>query len=160
MSRANFMFFVSHEVKILSKKRSFCDFLFNISFSISNNNICEFRPFFRNRWKSLPLDILYWLNKNLQGLFPGNRTFAILSIDQFGFKNVISLRPPYLGGFQEHDKRGVFQTMSCFSSGTGVRLGHCIIFCHAFGSPPVWRPPRSWNRIGLQAMVINNVNLI
>ena len=26
-------------------------------------------------------------------------------IDQFGFKNIISLHPPYLGGFQEHDKR-------------------------------------------------------
>ena len=73
------------------------------------------------------------------------------TIDQFGFKNVISLRPPYLGGFQEHDKRWVFQTMSCFSSGTGVRLGHCIIFCHALGIPPVWRPPRSWNWIGLYA---------
>ena len=32
--------------------------------------------------------------------------------DQFGFKNIISLRPPYLGGFQEHDKRGVFQIIS------------------------------------------------
>ena len=40
------------------------------------------------------------------------------------------------GGFKEHDKRWVFQTMSCFSSGTGVRLGHCIIFCHALGSSP------------------------
>ena len=57
-------------------------------------------------------------------------------IDQFGFKNVIWLRPPYLGGFQEHNKRGVFQTMSCFSSGTGVRLGHCIIFLFS------WKPPR------------------
>ena len=26
-------------------------------------------------------------------------------IDQFGFKNIISLHLPYLGGFQEHDKR-------------------------------------------------------
>ena len=39
--------------------------------------------------------------------------------------------------------------MSCFSSGTGVRLGHCIICCHALVSPPVWRPPHSWNWIGL-----------
>ena len=28
-----------------------------------------------------------------------------LGIDQFGFKNIISLHPPCLGGFQEHDKR-------------------------------------------------------
>ena len=27
------------------------------------------------------------------------------SIDQFSFKNVISLCPPCLGGFQKHDKR-------------------------------------------------------
>ena len=40
-----------------------------------------------------------------------------LTIDQFGFKNITSLHPPYLGGFQEHDKRWVFQTMYCFSSG-------------------------------------------
>ena len=44
------MFFVSHEVKILKQKMSFCDFPFQIA------NFCEFRPFFRDRGKSLPLD--------------------------------------------------------------------------------------------------------
>ena len=55
--------------------------------------------------------------------------FVMYLIDQSIFKNVISLRPPYLGGIQEHDKRWVFQTMSCFSSETDVPLGHCIKFC-------------------------------
>ena len=56
------------------------------------------------------------------------------------FQECLSLRPPYLGGFQEHNKRGVFQTMSCFSSGTCVCLGHCIIFC-SLGSPPGMADP-------------------
>ena len=69
-------------------------------------------------------------------------------IDQFGFKNIISLHPPYLGGFQEHDKRWVFQTMYCFSSGTGVCLGHCIIFCLS------WKPPRYGGRHALETELV------
>ena len=55
MSRANVMFKknFSHEVNILSRKMSFCDFLFNISFSISN--FCVFCQFFCDSGKSLPL---------------------------------------------------------------------------------------------------------
>ena len=34
-----------------------------------------------------------------------------------------------------------FQTMYCFSSGTDVHLGHCIIFCYALGPPPPSEPP-------------------
>ena len=70
------------------------------------------------------------------------------AIDQFGFKNIISLHPPYLGGFQEHDKRWVFQTMYCFSSGTGVCLGHCIIFCLS------WKPPRYGGRHALETELV------
>ena len=68
----------------------------------------------------------------------GPLVIGLRSIDQFSFKNMVSLHPPFLGGgggFQEHDKRLVFQTMYCFSSGTGVHLGHCIIFCYALGCP-------------------------
>ena len=61
-------------------------------------------------------------------------------IDQFGFKNILSLCPPYLGGCQEHDKRGVFQTIYVllkFRNRCTPDLGHCIIIlCHALGSPP------------------------
>ena len=71
------------------------------------------------------------------------------AIDQFSFKNVISLCPPCLVGFQKHDKRWVFQTMSYFSSGTGVCLGHCIIFCLLLEAPQVWRTPHSWNWFGM-----------
>ena len=78
-----------------------------------------------------------------------------VTIDQFGFKNIISLHPPYLGGFQEHDKRWVFQTMYCFSSGTGVCLGHCIIFCLS------WKPPRYGGRHALETeLVYNNECLV
>ena len=48
--------------KKLSKKegRSFRDFLFIISFSISDSNFCEFRPFFCDRGKLLPLNSGYF----------------------------------------------------------------------------------------------------
>ena len=75
-------------------------------------------------------------------------------IDQFGFKNIISLHPPYLGGFQEHDKRWVFQTMYCFSSGTGVCLGHCIIFCLS------WKPPRYGGRHALETELVYRMRKI
>ena len=74
--------------------------------------------------------------------------FENWGIDQFGFKNIISLHPPYLGGFQEHDKRWVFRTMYCFSSGTGVCLGHCIIFCLS------WKPPRYGGRHALETELV------
>ena len=77
-------------------------------------------------------------------------------IDQFSFKNVTSLCPPCLGGFQKHDTRWVFQTMSYFSSGTGVFLGHCIIFCLLLEAPQVWRTPHSWNWIGLYLDAFTN----
>ena len=41
--------------------------------------------------------------------------------------------------------------MYCFSSGTGVHLGHCIIFCYALGSLPGMADEAikgSWNQIG------------
>ena len=51
------------------------------------------------------------------------------AIDQFGFENVISLRPPYLGGIQELDKRWVFQTMYLNPILTGG------------GGGSIWPPP-------------------
>ena len=118
-------------------------FFFKYTKSMAKQNFYSSAQLKQNSWFSETEKAIFWNGKSLS-LHP-----AYTCIDQFGFKKVISLRPPYLGGFQVHDKRWVFQTMSCFSSGTGVRLGHCIIFCHALGSPPVWRPPRSWNWIGL-----------
>ena len=48
-SRANFMFFFLMKWTLfLSKKRSFCDFLFQISFSVSNGYFHEFHPCVRD----------------------------------------------------------------------------------------------------------------
>ena len=55
--------------------------------------------------------------------------------DQFGFKNVILLHLQYLGVIQEQNRRWVFESMHCFSPGTAVHLGHCIIFCNAVVTP-------------------------
>ena len=62
-------------------------------------------------------------------------TCTICTIDQFGFKNIISLHPQYLGGFQEHDKRWVFQS-NCFSKQEQV---HAWVIASSFVCS--WKPP-------------------
>ena len=115
---------------------------------ISNDSLEVFSSYASRKLRS---EIIVWmpwpLNRDL-GVELSDLLTTSAYIDQFGFMNIISLHPPYLGGFQEHNKRWVFQTMYCFSSGTGVRLGHCIIFCLLLEAPQVWRTPCTWNRIG------------
>ena len=65
-------------------------------------------PSMKGKKASCPLVILFPLLSFLAFL-NYNSMYAHLtsafSIDQSGFMNVISLRSPYLRGFQEHDKR-------------------------------------------------------
>ena len=58
-------------------------------------------------------------------------------IDQSGFKNVLSLRLPYLAAFKSVTKDEYFKLCSALvEEHDCVHLGHCIIFCYSLGSPP------------------------
>ena len=53
-------------------------------------------------------------------------------IDQFGFKNVISLCPPCFGASKEHDKR--FQTTNL------------LIAVNQLSNPPLWNRPQVYSK--------------
>ena len=71
-------------------------------------------------------------------------------IDQFGFKNVISLRPPYLGVSKSIIKEEYFKLHVC--TALVQKQVYAWVIASSFvllEAPQVWRTPHSWNWIGL-----------
>ena len=66
----------------------------------------------------------------------------LIFIDQFPFENIISPRPPYLRGFQEHDKRQVFETKTALVQEQVYAWVIASSFVKLLEAPQVWRMKR------------------